>query len=31
MSRRDGEDRLGLSVFTSKIRNDYFRVWMKGE
>lgn len=31
MSRRDGEDQLGLSIFTSKNRIDYFRVWTKGE
>ena len=31
MSRRDGEDRLGISVSTSKNRIVYFRVWAKGE
>ena len=31
MSRRDGEDRLGLSVFTIKNEIVYFRVWTKGD
>ena len=31
MSRIDGEDQLGLSVFTSKNGIVYFRVWMKGD
>ena len=31
MSRRDGEDQLGLSVFTSENGIVYFRVGTKGE
>ena len=31
MSRIDGEDQLGLSVFTSENGIVYFRVWTKGD
>ena len=31
MSRIDGEDQLGLSVFTSENGIVYFRIWTKGD